>query len=212
VSPVHLLPPRTAGAGVWGGEVPLTSGPRYARTRGMSRWHRVRSAVRYPDETVHYAFWCGPGGRDLLTADQQPTAEPVCGTCAGRALGAGQDDTPVGMPLLRFDPRWMTAPARCPGSNNDALYTELAPAVGRCLACGQLVPLRAHGGPYRGGYGPTSHQPGSDLIEACPWHAWNWLVRCGDGAGCGCGWTGQPSGASLLADDVGLGKTRREAI
>lgn len=193
MSPVALLPPRTSGAGTWRGEVPLTSGPRYARSRLMSRWHRVRHAVRYPDETIHYAFWCGPGGRDLLTVDQGPDGEPVCGTCEGRALGAGQDETPAGLPLLRFDPRWMTPPARCPGSGNDRLFVDLSPSVGRCVACQELVALRAHGGPYRGGYGPTSHQPGPGLIDPCPWHAWNYVVRRGDEAVCGCGWPGETS-------------------
>lgn len=192
MSPVKMLPPRTISRGQWTGWVPLTTGPRYARSRGMSRWHRVRSAIRHDPETVHYAFWCGAGGRDLATVDEHPSADPVCGTCVGRALGAGQDPVPADMPRLRFDPRWMTPPARCPGSGDDELYVELAPSVGRCVACGQLVPLRCHGGPYRGGYGPTSHEPGDGLLEACPWHGWSWVVRvAAEIAGCGCGWPGE---------------------
>jgi hypothetical protein len=116
----------------------------------------------------------------------------VCGTCEGRALGAGQDELPAGMPALRFDPRWIDPPTRCPGSQSP-MFQELAPRVGRCLVCGQLQPLRGYGGsPWYGcaGYGPAKHPPGPDLVDPCPWHAWRALTLAEDGSvRCGCNWT-----------------------
>lgn len=197
--PVQLLPPVSSSMGR-PDAVPLTEANRYVRTRGMSRWHRVRSGRRYADGRVTYGFWCGPfahggrkqGGPPLLT-DEVPVGEQVCGTCEGRALGAGQDVTPDGMPDLRFDPRWLRPPAVCPGSSKQDLLVALDDRlrVGRCLVCGVFDSIRALGrgiGSY--GYGLVKHSPGPDLVQPCPWHAWQYLTRRGDVAGCSCGWSG----------------------
>lgn len=53
-----LLPPATYSTVALDVEA-LTSGPRFVRTRGMSRWHRPRSGRRYPDDRVVYDAWCG---------------------------------------------------------------------------------------------------------------------------------------------------------
>lgn len=191
--PVALLPPVTSSGGDWDGVTrPLYEAPRYMRTRGMGRWHRPRYGVQRRDRTALH-MWCGYSWIRLgeaLATDAVPEAEPVCGTCEGRALGAGQDDTPAGMPRLAFEPRWLTPPVECPGSGPRAdVYEELGRNVGRCLACGELVSLRAANWPGYG-YGPVRHQPGPALLSGCPFHAWNRIGRRADASvGCRCGWT-----------------------
>lgn len=196
--PVALLPPITS-SGCWPGwdgvTMPVYEAPRYVRGRNMGRWHRPRSGTRRPGRAT-VSFWCGAGYVDLdvaMAADSVPEAEPVCGTCEGRALGAGQDDTPAGLPRLAFEPRWLSPPAVCPGSGRNSVYRglveDLRRNVCRCLVCGVYVPLRASGGPYNPSYGPARHEPGDDLFSPCPWHAWNYPARRPDGTvGCSCGW------------------------
>lgn len=202
--PVALLPPTTSSGGDWRGQTPLTTAPRYLRGRGNSRWHRVRSAVAYPprqsgDGWTCYAYWCGQhvtdGGKSgpLWLVDDVPAGEPVCGTCVGRALGAGQDETPSGLPPLRFDPRWRTPPAVCPGSNKQDLLAPLDDRlrVGRCLVCGVTERVHALGRGYNAyGYGLVKHAPGAELVEPCPFHAWSQLRGVKGRAVCGCGWPG----------------------
>jgi hypothetical protein len=202
--PVALLPPTTSSGGNWHGQTPLTEAPRYVRGRGNSRWHRVRSATAYPPcETgsgwTAYAYWCGQhvtdGGKSgpLWLVDDVPPAEPVCGTCVGRALGAGQDDVPAGLPPLLFSPRWRTPPTVCPGSNKQNLVHPLDQRcrVGRCLVCGEHDRIFALGRGYNAsGYGLVRHAPGSALVEPCPFHAWSTLVERDGRAACSCGWPG----------------------
>ncbi len=192
---VALLPPLTSSCADWDGRtVPIFEAPRYMRGRGMSRWHRPRCGRRYADGRESLSFWCGFGvnAEVALVADVVPEPEPVCGTCEGRALGAGQDDTPAGMPRLAFEPRWLSPPAMCPGSGGHphwGLFEDLARGVGRCLVCQELVGLRANGNAYTGGYGPVRHAPGPGLFSPCPWHAWNFPARRSDATvGCRCGW------------------------
>lgn len=202
--PVALLPPTTSSGGHWHGQTPLNEAPRYARGRGNSRWHRVRCAVTYPpsygrdtDWTV-YTYWCGPGASSndktgpLWHVDDLPPGEPVCGTCVGRALGAGQDDVPAGLPPLVFSPRWRTPPTKCPGSRSRTLWTELpGRRCGQCLVCGDITPIRVVGHGYNAwGAGPTNHAPGSALVDPCPFHAWSQLGQRDGRAVCGCGWPG----------------------
>ena len=204
--PVALLPPTTSSGGSWSGQIPLNEAPRYVRGRGNSRWHRVRCAVTYPPmhgfgERTIYTYWCGPSGTDgtekygpLWLVDDVPPAEPVCGTCVGRALGAGQDDTPAGLPPLRFDPRWRTPPAKCPGSRSRTLWTQVSRSCGQCLVCGDITPIRVVGSGYNAwGAGPTNHAPGDGLVEPCPFHAWSALVERDGQAVCSCGWPGETS-------------------
>lgn len=207
--PVALLPPTTSSGGSWSGQRPLAEAPRYVRGRGNSRWHRVRSAVVYPprhgaaEERTSYAYWCGQhvsnggnGGKGgpLWLVDDVPPSEPVCGTCVGRALGAGQDETPAGLPPLLFSPRWRTPPSVCPGSRSRTLWIEVSRNCGQCLVCGDITPIRVIGSGYNAwGAGPTNHAPGDALVEPCPFHAWSQLVERGGAAVCGCGWPGAAS-------------------
>jgi hypothetical protein len=185
--------------------MPITAALRYVRGPGNSRWHRPRSGYQHPNGRVCVNFWCGPYGSDgpgidrLLYVDEVPAGEPVCGTCVGRALGAGQDEVPPPLPKLRFDPRWVTPPARCPGSRSRTLWVAIPGGhhnIGRCLACDLIVPIRVVGRGYNAwGGGPTNHTPGPGLIEPCPFHAWN-RVDVRDGVvGCACGWPPVPDEA-----------------
>lgn len=72
--------------------------------------HRVRSARIYPGGSLAVTAWCGQGftvapGRAELGAEPHP-GYPVCATCEGRAVGAGQitSDVIVGHPVV-FTPR-----------------------------------------------------------------------------------------------------------
>ncbi|GGN39806.1 hypothetical protein FHR83_006636 [Actinoplanes campanulatus] len=199
--PVALLPPITSsGPQSWGTpekKTPITSAERYARCRGMSRWHRIRSGYQVEDGARTFNLWCG-----TFVSDRNAKAGPplladdignddVCAICVGKALGAGQDELPAGMPRLRFDPRWSTPPAVCPGSGDSGLWVPVPNSrnVVRCLACGLVLSGRASGGAYNPRWGAVRHAPGEGLVEPCPFHAWNHLRR-GDGeqVSCGCGW------------------------
>lgn len=159
----------------------LTEGPRYARTSGMSRWHRVRSGVRR-DEHTTWHLWCGQMANEaatragaLFTADTIPDNLPACGTCEGRARGAGQDDWPIPGNGVVFNPRRLTPPKHCPGSRKP-MYAQLGTTAGRCLVCGAVEALRVMGGPYDGRVAIVQHPPGEGLVPGCPFHAWTGLV------------------------------------
>lgn len=197
--PVALLPPLTSTPHRPAGATPLTTAPRYVRGPGNSRWHRPRSGYRSGDGHTLYSLWCGPyvSDRDQRRAfvgrDEVNHPEPVCGTCVGRALGVGQDDTPAGLPELVFSPRWISPPRWCPGSRSERLIGEppvrAQGSVGLCLACGDLVAVRGMGRPYDPRYGLQQHEAGPGLVTPCPWHAWQYIVPRKDGtAGCSCGW------------------------
>ncbi|MGK5533332.1 hypothetical protein [Streptomyces sp. URMC 129] len=190
---VSLFPPITGGAVPLDVEA-LGEAPAFVRTRGMSRWHRPRSGVRYPDGRTSYTVWCGQfvGGSTragrFLGADT-PGGLPVCATCDGRAVGAGQvGGGPPGRALL-FSPRHLAPPRICPGSRT-ALFAELpGGCVGQCLACGDAHPLRAMGGPYAPRTAITRHPPGAGLVGPCPFHAWRQVTARDGRAVCGCGRT-----------------------
>jgi hypothetical protein len=191
---VALMPPVSSSCGDWHGEMPLTAARRYARGKANSRWHRPRSGVQWPDGRISLHYWCGqtvsdaPGRDSLWNVDEISDGAPACGTCVGRALGAKQDEIPVGLPPLRFDPRWITPPRTCPGSRSHTLWVEFG-RVGRCLVCQEFVGIRAIGRGYNAwGAGPVFHEPGPGLVEPCPFHAWNRMKRYGDIASCACGW------------------------
>jgi len=202
--PVALLPPVTSSAPhPWGKpakRTPIASAERYARCRGMSRWHRIRSGYRWDGGGHTWNLWCGTSVTDRagaksgppLLRDDLPEGDEACAVCVGKALGAGQDETPAGMPALRFDPRWISPPSTCPGSGDSGLWVPVPNSrnVVRCLVCGDLLSGRASGGAYNPRWGAVRHAPGDGLVEPCPFHAWNHLRR---GASelvlCGCGWT-----------------------
>jgi hypothetical protein len=207
--PVALLPPITSG-GTWGTPTrpPLTEGPRYVRTRNATRWHRVRAGYQHDrDEHITWILWCtkGGAGANVIAADEIPAGDDVCGPCVGKALGAKQDDTPPGLPSLRFDPRWLTPPSLCPGSGRESMFVEISARVGQCKACGEVLPTRYSGG--RGystwsTYGVVKHAPGAGLVEPCPWHAWRHLRSRGDTAGCECGWQSPSRAAAGWIEDA----------
>jgi hypothetical protein len=189
---VALLPPVT-GSTVDPDVVPLTEGPRFVRTRGMTRWHRPRTGVHYPDrDRTVYGCWCGYGigGSEragaFLAVEEPPAGEPVCGTCEGRAAGAGQDNSPTGRTLV-FNPRHIDPPKNCPASRS-SLYAELPGGrVGLCLVCGDHQPLRAMGGPYNPRYAIVQHPTGRALVEPCPFHRWRQLTARDGRVLCDCG-------------------------
>lgn len=204
--PVALLPPLGSTSHRPPEATPLTTGPRYVRGQGNSRWHRVRCGYTQRGRTL-FTFWCGPHlwdtppDRRAWLTDDLPEHEPVCGTCVGRALGAGQDQVPSDLPPLVFSPRWLTPPRWCPGSRSEDLIGEPpGPAqgsVGLCLACGDLVAVRAMGGPWNPRYGLQRHPAGPGLVPPCPWHGWQFIGLSRDGsAGCRCGWGREVAGVS----------------
>lgn len=196
--PVALMLPTSNGRGTWSGEQPVMEAKRYVRGPNNSRWHRVRSAVFYPQyNRICYSFWCGPSGSDpkdggvLFFQDETPQFDDTCGTCVGRALGAKQDDLPLGLPPLRFDPRWQKAPPTCPGSNSRTLWTPVgySGSAGLCLVCGDTLAIRCVGkGYYAYGAGPVRHKPGPHLADPCPFHAWQRLDMRDGKVRCMCGW------------------------
>jgi hypothetical protein len=119
--------------------------------------HRVRYTTRYyglrhhnPDHPVA-STWCGSSG-DGLVAAEPPDDRLMCGTCHGRAIGAGQIDT-EGTPLI-FTPR-----------------TSIS--LGPCV---YLVGSRS---PYWGGYSPCHRQAIEPIPEVpgagvCGEHAKRW--------------------------------------
>lgn len=184
---VALVPPIT-GSTVSLDTEALTEGPRFVRTRGMSRWHRVRSGVRYGDGRTVYSLWCtGAVQGDFLSTDDAPAEDLVCGLCDGKAVGAGQEpDGPAGRTLV-FQPRHITPPKNCPASRS-SLYEELSGGrVGRCLACGDHQPLRAMGGPYNPRYAIVQHPTGAGLVQPCPFHRWRQLTARNGRVLCDCG-------------------------
>jgi hypothetical protein len=189
---VTLFPPLSYGVADMGAE-PLDEGPRFARTTGMSRWHRPRSGVRFPDGRTVYSLWCGQhaGGLHkagpLLTADSTPAGDLVCATCDGRSVGAGQETHGPAGRTLTFGPRGMTPPKYCPGSRT-ALYEPLpGGTTARCLACGDVHPIRAMGGPYASRCAIVQHPPGPALFTPCPFHRWRHPTARAGRLACACG-------------------------
>ncbi len=175
----------------------MTHAPRYVRTERMSRWHRPRSGHRYTRPSWGspgrecLSLWCGqsiPDLRDALGLGQPPDGEPVCATCEGRALGAGQDDTPDGLPPLVFTGRYGFNDRWCPGSRlNRLALPHDGFRVATCRVCHDIQPMRACGGPYRADWTIPWHEPGPLLVPPCPEHGWFHLVPDGPtGAVCAC--------------------------
>lgn len=191
---VRLEPPYTRSLGSCADMAPLTRGPRLIRTHGMGRWHRPRSGVhisRRGGRTVFH-MWCGQSVHfgDAITAADLPSEDLLCGTCEGRACGAGYPAT--GAPLneaLLFEP-WSSAPppARCPSHRLGAWQFEHLPyGVFACPVCGEATRTRAAGGPYNSHLIIEGHAPGPGLIAPCPFHRWDWPALRDGVAGCGCG-------------------------
>lgn len=189
---VALIPPATYSAVALDVQA-LEHGPSLVRTSGMSRWHRPRSGCCYPDGRTVYGVWCGQmvgssrRAGAMLTADEPPPGEPVCGTCEGRAAGAGQIDSATGRELL-FTPQGITPPRHCPGSRRDLYVPQPGGRVGRCLACDGLQPIRTMGGLYNPRAALVQHEPTAELVAPCPFHRWRHPARGDDGRlRCTCG-------------------------
>ncbi|WP_372730057.1 hypothetical protein [Nocardioides sp.] len=197
LGPVVYEPPLTR-SGPWHapghGSKALRTGPRWLR--GATRWHRIRSGVQYEHlDHPSYSAWCGqsvsPKGRDT-TVDLPVDGIPLCGTCEGRAAGAGHP-TPLDLPAdvaLLFRPSRLVAPRWCPGGGPYGPAQHLAEVVGhrvvRCAACSDLVAERsAYGWNARFGQ-PRQHTPGPGLVPGCEQHAWRHLVRTVEGVACEC--------------------------
>lgn len=186
---VALLPPVTMmDARLLEGAEALAEGPRFVRTLAMSRWHRPRSGVRWANGRISYSLWCvGHVQGGFLSTDQLPPGDLVCGMCDGKSVGAGQEETgPPGRELL-FQPRDITPPKNCPGSRREMFEELPGGRVGRCLACSDIYPLRAMGGPYNSRCAIVQHPPGQGLVTPCPFHRWRRLVARDGRAICSCG-------------------------
>jgi hypothetical protein len=189
---VVLEPPLTrSGACSRWEQVPLPTGPRYLRSGGMSRWHRPRSGVHMPPNELWpkgrtvFHVWCGQLVTGAyLSADLVDDGLPVCGTCEGRACGAGQDDW-AGEGALLFSPRRLVPPKFCPASRRE-MFEQVSRSVGRCLVCGSLEPVRGMGGAYNPKFAITQHEPGPGLVPGCPFHAWTALTIHHGQAMCAC--------------------------
>ena len=195
-----MEPPYTRSLGyIDRGVVALERGPRLVRTRGMGRWHRPRCGVLYPAERsvtgrerTRLTLWCGQGVdlADCLTRADLPDGELLCGTCEGRAVGAGY--LPVvgepGAPLVHRPVSSRPPPVNCPSGRISRYTLERFP-YGRdfpCPACADPVRLRLAGGWSNPHVAIAAHPPGPGLIPPCPHHRWDQLVLIYDHAGCRC--------------------------
>lgn len=197
LGPVRYEPPLTR-SGVARPELTPTvlwTGPRWLR--GATRWHRIRSGVKYGHfDHRTFSAWCG---QSITDADGRPQAvdlpddgAPLCGTCEGRAAGAKHPSPLAGEVPLRFDPARLTRPRWCPGGAPYGPARFLGELAGRrvvrCGACGELVREKQ----YRwdeygtGYYIAQQHEPGPGLVPGCPQHAWRHLMRTVEGVACKC--------------------------
>ncbi|MCK2024603.1 hypothetical protein KZC52_16870 [Microbacterium sp. kSW2-24] len=171
------------------GATVLTEAPMFGRTKKMSRWHVPRTGTVYANGRISYGVWCSASYLtvgDALLTDVPDDSVPVCGTCVGRAQGAGH-----ALPVVEvthaagivFEPRFVRRPRTCPGAKRSSWHA-VNHRVGRCIVCGEYMPIRAKGGPYDGFTALVAHAPGAGLVDPCPLHAWDRITA--DGI-CSCG-------------------------
>jgi hypothetical protein len=187
------MPPSVAGGFI--PSTPLRKGPVWFS--GPTRCHRTRYGhLHQPIGKLplrrSYGMWCGQS-RFTGAVDWRP-GMPLCGTCEGRAVGAGYPTSaqltsgdPVKWPDLTFAPRdpW-ARPAVCPGSAHALVGRQITGRVYICAACQLPVSTRAAGSPYTPRLSVETHEPGPELIAACRHHAWERLTVGPDGvAVCG---------------------------
>lgn len=198
LGPVRYEPPLT-GSSAWPPghhDIALPTGPRWVA--GPSRWHRVRSALvltRIRRDTV-YHLWCGQArfaSHRPPTSDELPTdGRPLCGTCEGRAAGAGHSGPLAGADLL-FSPWGLRPPRWCPGGAPKGMLAEVSIALSddlgrliRCAVCGNIGRYKNMGwNDWRPM--PAGHEPGPALVPGCPQHAWRELDWRDSEVWCRCG-------------------------
>lgn len=200
---VRLEPPYSRGGGhIDRHTLPLSRGPRLVRTRTMSRWHRPRSGTFHGRPHTGSPFttltlWCGQSVArlaDALAATAVPADEPLCGTCEGRAIGAGHPPIAVDLrSALLFEPvSARPAPPVCPAVRRRLVPTYRAtrwPVIVTCPACAEPTRVRVSTrSPYDSDLVLESHPPGPGLVDPCPFHRWDRLVLRGGApvASCGC--------------------------
>ncbi len=171
------------------GATVLTSAPMFGRTKKMSRWHIPRTGTAHANGRITYGVWCSASYLavgDALLTDEPDDEIPVCGTCVGRAQGAGH-----ALPVVEvthaagvvFQPRHVRRPRTCPGAKRTTWH-PVNDRVGRCIVCLDYMPIRGKGGAYNGYAGLVSHPPGPELLDPCPLHAWDRIDLEGR---CSCG-------------------------
>lgn len=179
-----LHPPVTGSTGGPRDVEALLEGPCWVRSRNGTRWHRPRSGVVYPaacwspEPYTAWSLWCGQSAFDhrVIGRDEIPDdGVPCCGTCEGRAVGAGYPAL-LGDPLAPtiFSPHGLTPPKRCPGSRSWPHQRQ--GRIGTCDVCGETLALRGGGGAYAPTDGLVNHAPGPGLVMGCEFHAWRRLV------------------------------------
>ena len=106
----------------WAEDRQITAAPPYVFTNHTSRAHRIRSATIYNTDSdaprVAYNCWCGQTVLDserkrkrmnkiVTLTDTVPNYLPICGTCEGRAIGAGHADShEINGRFVVFSPRY----------------------------------------------------------------------------------------------------------
>lgn len=186
-----LLPPAPSGNPYWrprrDDDEPLDYAPAFmiSPSRRAHYCHRPRSGHRRPDGRTSYSSWCGQLLYNPIPVDRPDAATPLCGSCEGKAVGAGwpaASDIVLGavtFPVVpqRFTPRpYFDPPRRCPGGQRDLYLPDPANwRRGTCMVCGAAVALRASGAWWSdSSFGPVHHPP-EHIIPPCRWHAWRYL-------------------------------------
>jgi hypothetical protein len=181
------------GQGGRGDDIALKAAPMFGRTKSMQRWHIPRAGVLHDHTRVSYSVWCSAtyldptsSKRPALLVDEITDDLPVCGTCVGRAQGAGHAVPVVAVTHeagIVFEPRHIRRPRTCPGAKTSEWH-PVNFRVGRCKVCDEYMPIRARGGPYDSHTALAAHEPGPGLVNPCPFHAWDRITLEGI---CSCG-------------------------
>lgn len=176
------------------GDVALKRALMFGRTATMTRWHIPRSGVLRGNAFRTFTVWCSAIGmhpdrprNPTLMVDEITDGVPVCGTCVGRARGAGHEIPVIEVQHVSdivYEPRHIRIPRSCPGAaRTDFIHVNVF--VGRCPACKEYMPIR--GGNRGYDWTPPKlrqHEPGPGLVDPCPFHMWDRITPEGV---CSCG-------------------------
>lgn len=172
----------------------LTVHPAYVLSGGATMWHVVRAAYMTEyNKIVH--FYCGQHQRtriinglvaDWLETDNPASDDPVCGTCVGRAVGAGRKLPRlevVGDPSLQFTPRGRKPNVWCPGTRLSASWGLEYGDRMTCPICGVedlRVGLAGTSPWYSSGWVQIrAHRTGVNIVDPCPFHGWKNMTKDG---------------------------------